>query len=411
MRILHVLYFSDMGGIESYAGGIFQALQTRGHENVVLYDGAEPPGIPERPGNLHREPGLIAHGRDHGGRLVRSVLRWLDREACDLAFLHTTMNRELAEAILERLPTVYFAHTYDAFCPSGALLYEASGAICELKGVPEARCLVNAYLKRCNTRHPGRLWRRYRRTSETAAWTRRADAVVCASEYVRRRHVENGWPGERIHLTPYPIALPAARSDPGTARDRIVLFAGRITPQKGLEYLIRAVREIDRPHTLVVAGDGYLLPAMRALAGRLGIADRVSFRGGIDHAALADLYARAAVLAVPSVWPEPFGLVGPEAMTHGLPVVAFRVGGIPEWLRDGETGYLVEPRDIIGLARGIRRLLNDPALVRRLGERGRRVVQQNFTFDRHVGALERIFRDTVEARRPAPDARAVTVTG
>ncbi len=134
-------------------------------------------------------------------------------------------------------------------------------------------------------------------------------------------------------------------SPPG---EPLVLFLGRITPQKGLGYLIRAMAKIETRCRLVVASDGYELPRMRALTAKLRLEDRVSFLGAVDYAAVVDLYTRARVIAVPSVWPEPFGLVGPEAMSYGVPVVAFRVGGIPEWLRDGETGFLVEPKDVSG---------------------------------------------------------------
>ena len=413
MRILHILYFSDMGGIESYATDLFRGLAARGHESVLLYDGAEPPGPGAGVRARCRLTGMIEHGRGHGEKLARTALRSIDQWRCDLAFLHLTMNGTLSESLLARVPTVYFAHNYGALCPSGALLYERSDRICDLQGVPDVRCLVNAYLEGCNTRHPARLWGRYRRTVETAAWTRRADALVCDSEYVRRRHVDNGWPRERVHVVPSPVRMPPEPWPPAVRersldRQPIVLFAGRVTPQKGLEYLLRAEREIDRPHRLVVAGDGYQMPAMRALAMRLGLAGRVEFAGRLDRKALDDLYTRASVVVVPSIWPEPFGMVGPEAMAHGVPVVAFRVGGIPEWLTDQETGCLVEPRDVAGLARAIRRILDDPVLARRLGERARLVARQNFTSECHVERLEAIFRDAIAKRSRDPVVLAGT---
>jgi glycosyltransferase involved in cell wall biosynthesis len=129
------------------------------------------------------------------------------------------------------------------------------------------------------------------------------------------------------------------------------------------------------------------------------VAGRVRFLGALDRALVQDLYRQAAVVVVPSVWPEPFGMVGPEAMSFGVPVVAFRVGGVPEWLHDGETGYLVEPRDIYGLAQRIELLLRDAPLARRLGERGRQLVQERFTIPQHVDRLEQIFASAVEGRR------------
>jgi glycosyltransferase involved in cell wall biosynthesis len=92
-------------------------------------------------------------------------------------------------------------------------------------------------------------------------------------------------------------------------------------------------------------------------------------------------------------------MVGPEAMSYGLPVVAFRVGGVPEWLVDRETGFLVEPRDIDGLAQRIEQLLEDAPLARKLGERGRQMAMERFTITHHVDGLERVFASTMAERR------------
>jgi glycosyltransferase involved in cell wall biosynthesis len=405
MRILHILYYGALGGIENYTRDLFSGLEARGHENVLVYDGERLPLL-GRERRLHRIPGLSRPGRSGGSRLVRAITQVLEQDACEVAFVHTTLHPALAERLRTRLPTVYFAHTYGAFCPSGALLYERSDSPCPLRGVPNWRCLVKAYSERCNTRHPVRLWRTYGRAVEANRWLRRIDALVCDSNYVLRRHVENGFPQERGHVLPGPVPIPPAPVFSATLREPLVLFVGRVTPQKGLDYLLRAVSAIQMPHTLVVAGDGYELPGMRRLAERLGVSHGVTFRGALERSEVHALYGRAAVLAVPSVWPEPHGMVGPEAMSFGVPVVAFRVGGIPEWLCDGRTGFLVEPRDVRGLAGRIQQLLSDPLLARRLGACGRSVAQERFTFSRHIEGLERVLWDAIERRRGALDPGA-----
>lgn len=410
MRILHVLLYSSIGGIENSTRDLFSLLEARGHENVLIYDGSLLSGLEQAGRSVHRLPELASQDLSQGHRLAGRASQIIDETGCDLAYLHTTMNVVLAERILSRLPTVYFAHNYAALCPSGGLLYERGDSVCELERVPNWRCLANAYLQRCNTRRPARLWRSYQRAAQTADWARRADAIICDSEYVLRRHLENGFPRERTHVLPCPIPIPSKQALNHSPCEPLILFVGRVTPQKGLEYLIRALPKVKAPCTLVVAGDGYQLPALRRLAARLGMADRISFRGALDRAAVHELYARAAVLAVPSVWPEPYGMVGPEAMSYGVPVVGFRVGGIPDWLVDGETGFLVDPRDVTGLARSIDALLRDPALAQRLGARGREVAEERFTFDRHVDELLQVFRAAVDRRRAASTAGAVSTT-
>lgn len=398
MKILHVLLYSQVGGVENYTRDLFPALERAGHRNVLLVSGEPLPGLLSPDRALYRLPFLVGLSSAATRRIVGRISRIIEIERPDVAYLHAAIDRVVAEVILSRLPTVYFAHTYDAFSPSGALLYQRDDSVCTLSGVPDWRCLVNAYLQRCNTRRPLGLIRRYRRANESMRWIRAVDGIVCDSEYVRRRHVENGFPNERCHVLPSPITIPPADVASRRRPEALILFVGRITPQKGLGYLIRALTGVSNACTLLVAGDGYQMPAMRRLVADLRLGDRVRFLGSLERDAVQDLYLRAAVVVMPSVWPEPFGMVGPEAMSYGVPVVASQVGGIPEWLADGECGYLVPPRDVKGLADRIQGLLADPALATRLGSRGREIAQQRYGLDQHAAHLARLF-EAVQAGR------------
>jgi glycosyltransferase involved in cell wall biosynthesis len=400
MRVLHLLHYTPLGGIENYTRNLFVALEARGHENVLVYDGSALPGLERDGRRVYRLPGLLDEDQSRGRQLARRAEEIMEETACDMAYVHSTANPILSELILHALPTLYFAYTYDTFCPSGARLYQRTDTICQLRGVPNWRCLANAYVQQCNTRRPTKLWGLYRSRKEFGDWARRADAIVCGSEYVRRQHLENGFLPERTHALHYPSPKPREQTFTTPPREPMILFLGRITPQKGLGYLIRAMTKIETRCRLVVASDGYELPRMRALTAKLRLEDRVSFLGAVDYAAVADLYAKAKVLAVPSVWPEPFGLVGPEAMSYGVPVVAFRVGGIPEWLRDGETGFLVEPKNVEELAHRIDLLLKDPALARRLGSQGR-IAVEHLSLDRHLDGLLRVSQEAIDRRRAA----------
>ena len=93
------------------------------------------------------------------------------------------------------------------------------------------------------------------------------------------------------------------------------------------------------------------------------------------------------MVVVPSTWPEPFGMVGIEAMAYGKPVIAFDVGGISEWLKDGETGFLVKLRDEVALAETLNLLLGDHSLAIRMGSKGREAVEKRFTPETHVDEL------------------------
>src|SRR5205814_6106827 len=140
----------------------------------------------------------------------------------------------------------------------------------------------------------------------------------------------------------------------------LLLFSGRLVSQKGVETFIDALPEVPAHWQALIAGDGPLRHALMVRARALGVDERVEFLGAVSHEDMSGLYHRAGIVVVPSIWPEPMGMVGPEALAHQRPVVASNVGGIAEWLLDGETGLSAEPGNAHDLARQINRLIGDP---------------------------------------------------
>ena len=227
-----------------------------------------------------------------------------------------------------------------------------------------------------------------------------ADAVIAVSRGVRE-DVMNCYPAvnpDRIHVIHNGIDPAIYRPQPspetlarfGIDRSRpFVLFNGRITRQKGLPLLLTAALKVDRQYQIVIVASSPDTPEIAAEVSAL--AGRVSAERGnliwIDHFIsredLIHLHSHAAVFVCPSIY-EPFGLVILEAMACETPVVASRVGGIPEIVVEGETGYLVDfdPADLDGftteLADRIERLLKDPTLAARMGKAGRERVVQHF---------------------------------
>jgi glycosyltransferase involved in cell wall biosynthesis len=218
--------------------------------------------------------------------------------------------------------------------------------------------------------------------------------IIVASSYMRDLLAQNGFNPGCISILPphfeesYPLVAP--QRDP-----LLVLFAGRLEIEKGLPYLLQAVARVQTLCQLLVAGDGTRRTEYETLARKLGIADRVVFAGWLDNAGLHQAYQRASLLVMPGVWPEPFGKVGIEAMAHGRPVVAFNVGGIPDWLQDGYNGFLVPPRDEKQLAVRIEQLLRDVELAMQLGLNGRGYVAEHYSPQQHLGQLLQIFDTAV----------------
>jgi glycosyltransferase involved in cell wall biosynthesis len=164
----------------------------------------------------------------------------------------------------------------------------------------------------------------------------------------------------------------------------------------------------------IILGDGNHRPYCERLCRKLGLSDRVRFQGFVPREIMRELTLQASVLVVSSVWPEPFGLVGPEALSYGVPVVAFDAGGIREWLFDGENGFLVPWMDTDAMAEQVERLLKDKELARRLGQRGRELVNQQYDAERQIDALERVLLDAFDeaakaSRQPEAQTNSICV--
>ena len=178
--------------------------------------------------------------------------------------------------------------------------------------------------------------------------------------------------------------------------ERIVLFIGRLVPQKGVDTLIKAVPLIIQRHRdakILIAGDGWSRTYLEELAKSMGLGDHVRFLGFISDWELADLMVAADVLVVPSVY-EPFGIVALEGMAAGTPVVATNIGGLSEIIEHDKTGVLVYPRNPESIAWGVNRVLSDHKYADWLVRNARRKVLEAYSW-------EEIAKRTVEVYESA----------
>ncbi len=239
----------------------------------------------------------------------------------------------------------------------------------------------------------------------------RAHVVVAISGFTRDALVRFGVHADRIE-TILPGAPPAREVAPVDVErvkqrlslngHRIVFAAGRMMPRKGHATLVRALPKIIERHPdtmLVCAGRGPAMGEVERAVDRLGLRDHVRLPGRLTDEDLAALYSMCDVFALPAGegsrgQVEGFGLVFAEAGAYGKPVVAGRSGGTVDAVLDGRTGILVEPNDPAASAEAILRLLDDPALARRLGDAGRDRVAREINWS----AFTRRMMDAVERR-------------
>jgi len=209
-----------------------------------------------------------------------------------------------------------------------------------------------------------------------------ADLIGSSSRDMAREARRCLPPGSRkeIVVTPFGVDTGFFHPPPELTPDPVVGTVRQMKPVYGLEYLLEAfafLREQIPGARLIMVGEGYSRPALERLASRLGVRDGVTFTGFVPPGELLPLLHSMRVFAVPSL-SESFGVAALEAQSCGLPVVASRVGGLPEVVQDGETGYLVPPSDSGALFQRLLELLQDYRLCHSMGTRGREFVLDSY---------------------------------
>jgi glycosyltransferase involved in cell wall biosynthesis len=232
---------------------------------------------------------------------------------------------------------------------------------------------------------------------------RHAAHVVTTSEPFIETLAGRGVPASRItivhsavrEMPPAPAAIAAARRGLGLREgQRVVLAIGRLSREKGHAHLIRAAAAWRNGARLVIIGDGPERPALERLARDLGVGARVMLPGLADD--VTPFYGLADVFVLPSL-SEGSPNVLLEAMASGLPIVATRVGGVPEIAEHGVTALLGPAKDSVFLARAVDRLFAEPELGRSLGEAARRNVRSHHTPEQRAATLTRLYAALVRA--------------
>ncbi len=331
MRILHVLGTARrIGGAEAYALDTALAQRERGNAVAVL----------------HRDPDACIDLEHHCA--VDGYEEWVASFAPDVVHVHGSALDLAVEARLQaRGAVVRSLHDFSFACATGQQ-YLGNGDVCTR--AHGAGCLTSIVARGCAHRTDLRpALASYRRIDRRLPLVRSAAATVVYSEFAREHAVRNGIDPARCRTIPY--FATRAETPPPPSGERVV-----------------------------------------ALAARLEVAERVEWLGWLEPEAMSAAIRRARVVALPSRWPEPFGIVGIEAMGQARAVVASRVGGIPEWLDDGETGRLVTADDTEALAGALAELVDDQGRAADLGLEGWRR-SERFAPEVHLTALDELYAE------------------
>lgn len=383
--------FGALAGAESNLLATADALKERGHTMGLAHGSRTGKEEPLWQETFTRR---WSFNVDHPAKVLGHAL---DVFQPDLVYCHNITDPAITLELLQSgVPIVRMIHDHQLFCLRGCKYPLASRKACTRALSPYCVFPCGGGLRR---QHKGFLPVRlenYSARKRDLDLHKQFDRLIVASDYMKTELLTNGFDANRISVIP-----PVPRENPADIQPTLghknrIVYAGQLVRGKGVDVLVRALSRMQEPFECLIAGDGNHRPQCERLAEKLRVADRVRFLGYVPQAQLRDYYREATVAVLGSVWPEPFGAVGLEAMRCGLPVVAFDSGGIREWLHDGFNGFLVPWMDHDRFANRLDTLLRDRGLARQLGDEARSYVSRAYNFDNYVNQLENLFTRMTE---------------
>jgi glycosyltransferase involved in cell wall biosynthesis len=405
------MYQPVIGGQERFVAMLSQELAHRGHEVHVVTSAI--PGVPAAESSagvtVHRFP--LLHSR-LAPRLGQDAARPFHPPAPDPLFRHG-----LAQVVRDVKPDAIHAHAWSVF--SALALPEPRPPVLMTSHDYGLVCAKESLVTESGAPCPGPSWRRCGTCASTqygparahvlAAASlsslrllKRAAAFTAVSDYLAARLSPligriAGQPVRTLHpFVPdglYESGWQAERPDFLPAEDNFLLFVGQLSRHKGTDVLLDAYRRLLSPPPLVMLGTPHpSSPAPESLPAG------VTMRTSVPHRSVIAAMVRAACVVVPSVWPDPCPMTVSEAQNCGVPVIASAVGGIPEQLIDGKTGWLVPGADSQALAARLAALLASGDRIRAMGQAGRRHGRQ-FTASPGTGPYEEALIEVAQIGR------------
>jgi len=291
-----------------------------------------------------------------------------------------------------KVPIVHYLHNYRMGCTNGFFLNH---------GQPCERCLGGNFWPAFQTAcwrnshfisgFMGLILRRIRSIGtlhKVAAW-------VALSQAQRAKHVEIGIPKDRIHVVPH-FYEPKGDAIPPCPNGN-VLFLGRLSPEKGVDHLLRAWKLVrSKGRKLIIAGDGPEKERLQNQARELGLAD-VEFVGFLNREEQRAVWAKTSFSVIPSIWSEPFPLTFLEAWTQDRTFVANRLGAMAEVVTEGKDGILAEPFSAESMSSKIQHLIDHPELCTMMGSAGKGRILNEFNRTLWLSRIESVYEKVVPA--------------
>lgn len=414
-----------VGGVETYLNTIIPELAQAGHE-VAFWSEYDEPANREQIALPKGSPSWCV-AEIGWERALQGLRDWQP----NLTYTHNLSNPKFEAETQRVAPSVFFAHDYYGTCISGSKTFKFP-VVQPCNRRFGWQCLAHYFPHRCGGWSPITMVQLYRLQTSRQKLLHSYDAIVTHSNHMLAELIKHGLSPESAYNFPYYVqqrnghdsltkhtndslndlgpkrnatgteGLPAGRVSETKLR---LVFSGRMEFLKGghvfLESLPQVVSSLGRQVQVVFAGEGRERAVWQEQANDLQRRYpelEIEFPGWVDRQHMNQLLDSCDLQVVPSLWPEPFGLVGPEAGLRGVPAAAFSVGGVKDWLQDGVNGYLApgNPPTAAGLAGAIIRCLKDPSEHAQLRLGAVKMAGQ-FSIKNHLSALMKVF-EQVAAR-------------
>lgn len=384
MKVLHVNeHLAHKGGVETYLLALLPRLEEREIQTAVAYS----EGDPSLHGAAHAAPAIREASFGSERAAEEQLTAILQTEQPTLVHVHNVQNVGALKACFDYGPTVVTTHDYRWVCPANSFFYKRTQEVCDR--TCGLGCFTTTLTKHCVTPRPHYAAYFYHRTKWAIRHASEFAQVIAPSQGAKARYDASGFDDATTAVLPYFCELtPSSEPRPVPERPTIT-YLGRVAPNKGHEYFIQALGHLPDDVQGVMVGDveGDTADGLRAQATEYGCEERLELRPWASRDEVLDLLDQTTVFVFPSLWPETLGIVGIEALSRGVPVVASDLGGVREWCIDGDTGFVVPPKDPQAIAAAVQRLLDDPARLAEMGRCGIELINTRFRPSVHVDQL------------------------
>jgi len=400
VRILQFNNYADpVGGAEVYALALTRELGRRGHE-VGLFGTSPDREVDEPHLRVVRRPRYDAAVLAEEPAVRAALLRFAGAVRPELVHVHNVYSLGLDTLVALGtlgVPIVQTVHDFSLLCPN-AWCVRGDGTNCA--GGAGAQCFAHG----CDKNYPFDPEVALHTLAKQRALRERVDLTLCPS--VRLCELMRAHGARDVRRLPYFIEpIPVPLDGAAQRAEHELVFLGRLEPEKGVDTLLAAMPAIlaGEPRTrLTIVGGGSLAEPLERRARELALGDAVRFQRQLPRAELGRFYATATACVLPSIWTENSPLVAYECLSAGLPMIASRIGGIPDLVEDGECGFTFRPRDAADLAQQALRLLRLSGTERARLSAAMRERSRAFRVDEHMAQLEPLYADLVRRSATAP---------